>query len=107
MLFLGYAVYVYTPMFWWKLLHWKYHWFKKRVHEHQLAGGANYTKKKAPVTLVYYEEFVRIDDAFNREKQIQGWSHEKKRALIENNTEKLYLLAECQNKTNSKNYVPD
>jgi len=76
---------------------------KRRIYEHQVTGGANYTKKKAPVTLVYYEEFVRIDDAFNREKQVQGWSHEKKQALIENNSEQLHLLAECQNDTNSKN----
>ncbi len=34
---------------------------------------------------VYFEEFERIDVAFNREKQIQKWSRIKKEALIENN----------------------
>ena len=59
-----------------------------RLEEHSHGQGANYTKKRLPVKLIYYEEFSRIDDAFNREKQIQGWSRNKKKALI----------AGCQNK---------
>jgi type I restriction enzyme R subunit len=35
-----------------------------------------------PVDLVYYEPFDRIDEAFAREKQVQGWSRAKKIALI-------------------------
>jgi putative endonuclease len=35
-----------------------------------------------PVKLVYYEEYERIDVAFEREKQVQGWSSKKKEALI-------------------------
>jgi putative endonuclease len=54
----------------------------KRVIEHQSGFGANYTKDKLPVVLVYFEEFSRIDLAFNREKQVQGWSRKKKEALI-------------------------
>jgi len=38
---------------------------------------------------VYYEEYDRIDYAFNREKQVQNWSHKKKIALIEGNTDLL------------------
>jgi type I restriction enzyme R subunit len=34
------------------------------------------------VTLVYYETFERIDEAFAREKQVQGWNRAKKIALI-------------------------
>ncbi len=58
---------------------------EKRIIEHQNGKGANHTKKHLPVKLVYFEEFQRIDDAFYREKQIQGWSRNKKIALIENN----------------------
>jgi len=65
----------------------------KRILEHQNGLGANYTKKHLPVELVYYEEFDRIDEAFYREKQIQGWSRKKKIALIENNKTILPLLA--------------
>jgi len=66
---------------------------KKRLSEHDTLLGANYTKKKHPVRLVYYEEYTRIDEAFYREKQVQGWSHAKKKALIEGNKSKLPLLA--------------
>jgi putative endonuclease len=65
----------------------------KRIEEHQNGLGANYTKKHLPVELVYYEEFNRIDEAFFREKQVQGWSRNKKIALIENNRTFLPLLS--------------
>ena len=66
---------------------------KKRVEEHNLGLGANYTRKHLPVELVYFEEFQRVDDAFAREKQIQGWSHKKKEALIQGHFGKLSDLA--------------
>jgi putative endonuclease len=66
---------------------------EKRLSEHNNALGSNYTKKRIPVKLVYYEEFPRIDDAFYREKQIQGWSRKKKKALIEGRHKDLPLLA--------------
>jgi putative endonuclease len=46
-----------------------------------------------PVELVYFETFERIDWAFYREKQIQGWSHKKKEALINGDLEKLKELS--------------
>ncbi len=76
---------------------------EKRVFQHQSGRGANFTSKHLPVELVYYEEFERIDLAFQREKQIQGWSHAKKEALINGNTNKLHGLAECKNETHFKN----
>ena len=48
-----------------------------RLRQHQSGRGANFTLKHLPVELVYYEEFKRIDEAFYREKQIQGWSRKK------------------------------
>jgi len=53
-----------------------------RLSQHQQGLGANHTKKRLPVKLVYFEMFDRIDLAFYREKQIQGWSRAKKEALI-------------------------
>ena len=64
-----------------------------RIRQHNAGEGANYTRKRLPVKLVYYEEFQRIDDSFYREKQIQGWSRKKKEALIESRHEDLPLLA--------------
>lgn len=66
---------------------------EKRLTQHQAGEGANYTKKRLPLKLVYYEEFQRIDDAFYREKQVQGWSRKKKEALINSASEELPLLS--------------
>ena len=57
---------------------------KKRILEHQNGMGANHTKNRLPVKLIYFEEYDKIFKAFNREKQIQGWSRKKKEALIKN-----------------------
>jgi predicted GIY-YIG superfamily endonuclease len=64
-----------------------------RLAQHQAGEGANHTKKRLPVELVYYEEYSRIDEAFYREKQIQGWRREKKEALIKGAYDKLPELA--------------
>jgi predicted GIY-YIG superfamily endonuclease len=59
------------------------------LKQHQNGEGADYTKKYLPVELVYFEEFQRIDEAFYREKQVQGWNRKKKEALINGTHEKL------------------
>ena len=74
-----------------------------RLQQHQNGEGANFTKKHLPDRLIYFEEFQRIDDTFNREKQVQGWSRKKKEALIQGFTEKLHELAECKNETHYLN----
>lgn len=68
---------------------------KRRLEEHNNGEGANHTKKRLPVKLIYYEEYHRIDFAFNREKQVQGWSRKKKEALIEGNSNLLPELAKA------------
>lgn len=64
-----------------------------RIEQHQMGLGANFTRKNLPVKLVYFEEFDRIDEAFNREKQIQGWTRKKKEALIKGNKKELKNLS--------------
>ena len=64
-----------------------------RIKQHQDGKGTNHTKKRLPVTLVYTEEFQRIDEAFYREKQVQGWSRKKKEALINGQHDKLPKLS--------------
>ena len=76
---------------------------KLRLTQHQAGEGANHTKKRLPVKLFYIEEFQRIDEAFYREKQVQGWSRKKKEALISGDTNKLKELAECKNDSHYKN----
>ena len=70
---------------------------EKRMREHQEGLGSNFTRKYLPFKLVFVEIFERIDQAFLREKQIQGWSHKKKKALIESDFNSLHTLSECQN----------
>ncbi len=65
----------------------------KRILQHQSGEGANHTSKRLPVKLVYYEEFMRIDEAFFREKQVQKWSKKKKEALINGEFEDLKSLS--------------
>jgi putative endonuclease len=79
---------------------------EKRLAQHQNGEGANFTRKHLPVQLIYYEEFDRIDEAFYREKQVQGWSRKKKEALINGEFNKLHNLSECTNKTHFRN-APD
>lgn len=70
-----------------------------RLAQHQNGEGANFTRKHLPVELVYYETYERIDQAFDREKQVQGWRRKKKQALIHGETNLLHQLSECQNAT--------
>lgn len=66
---------------------------ERRMKEHQAGEGANHTRKRLPVELVYWEEYPRIDLAYYREQQIKGWSRDKKIALIQGRTEDLPELA--------------
>ena len=75
-----------------------------RLAQHQAGEGANYTKRRRPVKLLYSEEYDRIDDAYFREKQVQNWSRNKKLALIAGTFGKLNELAKCLNKTHYSNF---
>ena len=66
---------------------------ERRLQEHQNGEGANHTRKRLPVELVYSEEYGWIDEAYYRERQIHGWSREKKIALIEGRNGDLPELA--------------
>jgi putative endonuclease len=61
----------------------------RRLEQHKKGEGANHTKSRLPVKLIYFEEYSRIDEAFHREKQIQGWSRKKKEALIREDYKRL------------------
>ena len=76
---------------------------KARIRQHQDGEGANFTRKFLPVRLVYFEEFDRIDEAFNREKQVQGWSRQKKEALMYGAQYDLHDLSACINKSHFRN----
>ncbi len=76
---------------------------EKRLHEHEkgLIKGC-YTHSRRPVQLVFYDSFIKILNAIEREKQIKGWSRKKKEALINDNFEVLPELS--KNKTDKHHH---
>ncbi|UAL31276.1 GIY-YIG nuclease family protein [Nocardioides rotundus] len=69
-----------------------------RQEQHRLGMGSEYTRRRLPVTLVWFEEHEHIGAAFAREKQIQNWSRAKRIALIEQRYEDLPDLARGKNR---------
>jgi len=65
----------------------------RRVSEHNLGLGAEYTKRRRPVRLVWCAYYDRIEDAYRVEKQVQGWGRAKRRALIDGRLSDLPGLA--------------
>ena len=63
-----------------------------RVAQHQSGDLGGYTKTRRPVQLVCSESFGTREDAFAAERQIKGWSRQKKAALIAGDWERLRLL---------------
>ena len=55
---------------------------ERRCYEHKQKKIKGFTQKYNVDKLIYYERFDSIDSAIAREKQIKGFSREKKLALI-------------------------
>ncbi len=75
----------------------------KRFTQHQSGEGSKFTARYPPIRIAYYEEFLRVSDAFYREHQIKNWSRKKKMALINQDKTSLaalfhHLHVELQNK---------
>lgn len=68
-------------------------YLNRRLDQHRRGEGSNYTKKRLPVKLIYFEAYSRIDHAFYREKQVQGWSRKKKESLMRQDFSELKILA--------------
>lgn len=68
----------------------------RRINQHNTGEGSEYTKKRLPVKLVYFEECFSIEEAFLREKQVQGWSRKKREALINNMHQNLPKLSKSK-----------
>ncbi|WP_328528105.1 GIY-YIG nuclease family protein [Nocardioides sp. NBC_00368] len=66
---------------------------ERRLSEHRVGLGSEYTRHRLPVQLVWYEQYDRVDDAFAREKQIQNWSRAKRLALVRERPGDLPALA--------------
>ncbi|MGO5053833.1 GIY-YIG nuclease family protein [Lachnospiraceae bacterium LCP25S3_G4] len=55
---------------------------EKRINDHNCKKGAKYTKSRGPVKLVYYEEFLKKEDAMKREYAIKKMKRSEKILLI-------------------------
>lgn len=55
---------------------------RKRLKEHISGEGAIWTKVRQPIKLCYYEMYNSLVTARRRERQIKGWSREKKDNLM-------------------------
>ena len=56
---------------------------KRRVFEHKSGFNEGFTKKYHVHKLIYFEMFDFVDLSIAREKQIKGYSRDKKIKLIE------------------------
>ena len=65
--------------------------------QHSAGEGAEYTRRRRPVRVVWTAEFPSVRDAYLLEKQIQGWSRAKREALIAGRLELLPGLARGHN----------
>jgi predicted GIY-YIG superfamily endonuclease len=63
------------------------------VSQHQTGRDPkSYTYNLRPVTLVWSKEFPNRYDALYVERQIKGWSHAKKEALIQEDFELIHKI---------------
>lgn len=60
-----------------------------RFEQHISKLGGRYTREHGVKKLVYLEEYENLEEARMREKQIQGWTREKKQKLISGDWGKL------------------
>jgi len=66
---------------------------EKRLAEHQIGEGGEWTRHRLPVVLVFSQEMPDSDSAFFAERQIKNWSWAKKEALTAGNWNLLQWLA--------------
>jgi predicted GIY-YIG superfamily endonuclease len=64
-----------------------------REQTHNEGKGARYTAARRPVRMVYAEEHPSTESAIARERQLKGWTHRKKEALIRGDQPALKELA--------------
>ena len=70
---------------------------KKRIEKHNSGKGAQYTKGRTPLKLIYTEKHKNKSEARKREIQLKGWSRKKKLWLmsLKNTQNHLLFLKIC------------
>ena len=72
-----------------------------RLAAHKQGQISGYTQTRRPVRLVFVEGVASRQVAFERERQIKGWTRAKKQALINQDWEGLAKLAQNRGSTGS------
>ena len=65
---------------------------KKRIIEHKTKEGSKFTARYNITDLIYFEEFIDVQQAIAREKQLKNWKKEWKLNLIKEINPKLETL---------------
>ena len=65
---------------------------EKRVFEHIEGVGSKFTVKYNLKDLIYFEEFIDINQAIFREKQLKNWHKDWKLNLVRESNSKLETL---------------
>ena len=68
------------------------------------AQDDSYISSRKPIKLVFCKQFSSPLKAIKYEKQLKGWTHSKKVALINNDITLLHKLSECNNETSHKKF---
>jgi putative endonuclease len=68
---------------------------ERRLVEHHLGIGGDYTSRRRPVKLIWCEFFPSEHQAFLVERQLKGWTRAKKEALVKGDFKLLHELARC------------
>jgi predicted GIY-YIG superfamily endonuclease len=66
---------------------------EQRLEQHRNRTFDGYTASRLPVELVFQQNFASMRSAVEAERQIKGWSHVKKEALIRGDFDALVELA--------------
>jgi putative endonuclease len=61
-----------------------------------------FAARRRPFDLVFVWEFETVPEAAIAERQIKGWTHAKKLALVRGDIELLHELAQCRNASHAR-----
>ena len=70
----------------------------RRMKAHNDGTAARFTRERRQVRLVYAENLPSGELAVRRERQLKGWTHAKKRALIHGDVDQIRKLSRSRSK---------
>ena len=69
-----------------------------RLERHNEGRGCAFTATRLPVSLVYAEQYATRVEAGKRERQLKGWTRQKKEALIAGDRSSLKRLSRSRSR---------